>query len=136
MSSVRHIPIKIEISADRTPVDASSLPDVDVARATRCLATFTTGSTGMPKILYRDHSYLQLQTCAISQSYAKLKGLPFREDAKYSEEKDEVGFTNLTMVPLHFMKVESRGDRKIYRLIMILFSDWSNLLRAEQHKIV
>eukprot|EP00118_Oscarella_pearsei_P001820 m.8583 g.8583 ORF g.8583 m.8583 type:complete len:564 (+) comp20720_c0_seq1:88-1779(+) len=106
VSSVRQIPIKIEVSPERSPVDSSvPLPDVISKESGRCLATFTTGSTGMPKMLFRDTSYLLRQSKAISQGFGKVKGLPFNEEGEYECEKDEVGFSNLTMFPLHFMKV-------------------------------
>ncbi len=77
---------------------------MEVEAVEHALVTFTTGSTGMPKLLLRKHSFLSNQSHALSMSY----DLVVKKELEL-EEEEAVYCTNLPVFPLHFMKV--RGER-------------------------
>lgn len=66
------------------------------------LVTFTTGSTGMPKLLLRKHGFLLNQTQSMSMSY----DMVVKRELDM-EEEECVYSTNLPVFPLHFLKVGS-----------------------------
>ena len=65
------------------------------------LVTFTTGSTGMPKLLLRKHSFLTNQSQALSMSF----DMVIKKELEM-EEEDAVFCTNLSVFPLHFLRVK------------------------------
>ena len=71
----------------------------DVSSAEHALATFTTGSTGYPKLLLRQHAFLTKQSTALSLAYQKMS-----PDETLDESKS-AGLTNLPIMTLHFLKV-------------------------------
>jgi len=75
----------------------------EVEPAENALATFTTGSTGMPKLLLRRHSFLLNQSRSLSMSYE----LMCKEEAEM-EEQDIAICSNLPVFPLHYLKVSWR----------------------------
>ena len=89
---------------DAPAVDSDST--VIVTTAERALATFTTGSTGFPKMMYRTHAFLMRQSKALSHSYMKICGTKYEVSSMgCAEEAAEVGFTNMPIVGLHFLRV-------------------------------
>eukprot|EP01136_Pigoraptor_vietnamica_P022700 Opistho-1_new@74119 len=100
LSSLREIPLVLDVTdellrSSRGPLELKDI-EADVEHA---LITFTTGSTGMPKLLLRKHSFLTHQSHAIGECHARL-----HEDGGVSEES-EVALTNLPVFALHFLKV-------------------------------
>ena len=73
---------------------------MEVEPVEHALVTFTTGSTGMPKLLLRKHSFLLNQSQALSMAYE----LVIKKELDL-EEEEAVYCTNLPVFPLHFMKV-------------------------------
>ena len=71
--------------------------------ADNALVTFTTGSTGMPKILLRKHEFVMCQSKSLSIAVKSVMG--------GKEEKDSTILTNLNVFGLHFLLVSSAGMR-------------------------
>ncbi len=72
----------------------------EVEAVEKALATFTTGSTGMPKLLIRRHSFIMNQSKSLTMT--------FELTAKKELDKDEedlIVCTNLPVFPLHYLKV-------------------------------
>ena len=74
-------------------MELSDVAEVDIA-----LITFTTGSTGMPKMLLRKHQFIINQSKALS--------ITFKSIVPYKEE-DSTFMTNLNVFGLHFLRVSS-----------------------------
>lgn len=70
-------------------------PD-DVVEVDTALITFTTGSTGMPKLLLRKHQFIINQSKAISMTFSTIIS---------SKEEDCTFLTNLNVFGLHFLRV-------------------------------
>lgn len=75
---------------------------VEVEPVDHALVTFTTGSTGLPKLLLRKHAFLLNQTQSLSTAY----DMVIRKELGMDEEA-AVYCTNLPVFPLHFLKVHS-----------------------------
>ena len=71
-------------------------PD-DIVVTDNALVTFTTGSTGMPKLLLRKHDFVLNQSKALS--------IAFKEVMPNKEERDSTFLTNLNVFGLHFLVV-------------------------------
>ena len=70
---------------------------LEVESVDHALVTFTTGSTGMPKMLMRKHEFLMNQSKALYSSKTLI-------DPLYSPSED-VEFTNLPVFLLDCLKV-------------------------------
>ena len=82
---------------DTLPASKLVAPD-EVIPVKEVLVTFTTGSTGMPKLIARDHSFLLQQSKALSTFFKD-------SDELQLDEVESVFATNLPVFPLHFLKV-------------------------------
>jgi len=72
-------------------MEPSDVVEVDIA-----LITFTTGSTGMPKLLLRKHEFIINQSKALSIAFKSI--ITFKEE-------DCTFLTNLNVFGLHFLRV-------------------------------
>lgn len=104
--SLRGIPLKVEF--DRKlfiyePVGGvhTYLSPLEVESVDHALITFTTGSTGMPKLLLRKHEFLMNQSKALSHSKLLM-------DPLYDPTQD-TQFTNLPVFQLDALKMGSMG---------------------------
>lgn len=70
----------------------------DVVEVENALITFTTGSTGMPKLLLRKHEFIMNQSKALSITFNSIIA---------SKEEDCTFMTNLNVFGLHFLMVSS-----------------------------
>ena len=101
LPSFRGIPKYLEIGGlDLSATSKELFAPEEVEPVENALATFTTGSTGMPKLVLRRHSFLVNQSKSLSMSY-ELMG---KEDLQM-EEEEVVFCTNLSVFPLHYLKV-------------------------------
>ena len=71
----------------------------DVAEVDTALITFTTGSTGMPKLLLRKHQFIINQSKALSIAFSSI--------ISSSKEEDCMFMTNLNVFGLHFLMVSN-----------------------------
>ena len=96
LPALRAVPTVIDID-NTLPTSKLVAPD-EVVPVKEVLVTFTTGSTGMPKLIARDHAFLLKQSKALST---------FFKDSDELElvEINSVFATNLPVFPLHFLKV-------------------------------
>ena len=81
-------------------------PD-DVAEVDTALITFTTGSTGMPKMLLRRHHFVINQSKALSIAFSSI--------ISSYKEADCTFMTNLNVFGLHFLLVTCLIMSIIYR---------------------
>ena len=95
LPALRKISTVIEVGD--LPVCQLLTPD-QVVPSEEVLVTFTTGSTGMPKLLARDHSFVLNQSKALSTFYKD-------NDELVLDETTSVFATNLPVFPLHFLRV-------------------------------
>ena len=95
LPALRQIPILMEVGD--LPSHELLAPEL-VVPAEEALITFTTGSTGMPKLLARKHSFILNQSHALSTFYKQ-------SDEIKLEEGTSVFATNLPVFPLHHLKV-------------------------------
>ncbi|XP_064406005.1 olefin beta-lactone synthetase-like [Halichondria panicea] len=103
LPSLSLIPTHLEVGDLTLPTTSHELFDPsEVIPVDHALVTFTTGSTGMPKLLLRKHSFVLKQFQAISISYETV----IKSEIGL-EEKDAVFITNLPVFPLHFLNVGS-----------------------------
>ncbi|XP_062507528.1 olefin beta-lactone synthetase-like isoform X2 [Corticium candelabrum] len=102
-TAIRAIPLDVLIT-DAPPIDPKT--PVQVTTSERALATFTTGSTGLPKIMYRTHNFLLHQSRAVSHTYMKIHGInPAGFVMGSPQEGTETGFTNMPILFLHQLKL-------------------------------
>lgn len=114
-------PLHLEIRDLDLPSTSQELfAPSEVEPVDHALVTFTTGSTGLPKLLLRRHSFLLNQTHSLSIAYetAIKKELGM-------EEEEAVYCTNLSVFPLHFMKVGS---------LCLLYPSIDNMVPSEVMK--
>jgi acyl-CoA synthetase (AMP-forming)/AMP-acid ligase II len=98
--AIKAIPRKVEVDPTGSGSDDNLLLPEDVVLVMDALISFTTGSTGMPKLLLRQHSFVLKQSkCLSNSSNMSIKPLVDKE------EKDTSFCTNLVLFPLHFLKV-------------------------------
>ena len=79
------------------PIGELLAPEL-VVPVEEALVTFTTGSTGMPKLIARKHSFVLNQSRALSTFYKQ-------SDEIQLDEETSVFATNLPVFPLHHLKV-------------------------------
>ena len=102
--SLRGVSIRVSLDdTDGRATDQPLLRPEDVTVADSALVTFTTGSTGMPKILLRKHEFVMCQSKSLSIAVKSVMG--------GKEEKDSTILTNLNVFGLHFLLVSSAGMR-------------------------
>ena len=94
----RQIPIHLEI---RSIPNQPLMKPEEVVPVEHALVTFTTGSTGMPKLFMRKHEFLLKQSKALTLMYDR-----FFKKELHRQERDAVFAYNLAMFPLHYCKVE------------------------------
>ncbi len=101
LPSIRSTPLHLELADLELPsVSQELFEPAEVEPVDHALVTFTTGSTGMPKLLLRKHSFLINQSRALSILYDETVRKEYN-----MEEEDAVFCTNLAVFPLHFIKV-------------------------------
>ena len=101
LPSIRSTPLHLELSDLELPSVSQELFDpIEVEPVDHALVTFTTGSTGMPKLLLRRHSFILNQSHSLSMAYKQVT----RKESDI-EEEDSVTCTNLPIFPLHYIKV-------------------------------
>jgi len=95
---LRGVPIRVSLdnTDGKDTVQALMRPE-DVVVTDNALVTFTTGSTGMPKLLLRKHNFVLNQSKALS--------IAFKEVMPSKEERDSTFLTNLNVFGLHFLVV-------------------------------
>ena len=92
----------MELGDLELPSSSMELYDpMEVEAVDHALVTFTTGSTGMPKLLLRKHIFLMNQTHSLTMSF----DLVVKKELDM-EEEDAVFCTNLAVFPLHHIKVD------------------------------
>ncbi len=102
LPSLCSTPLHMELGDLSLPRTASQelIRPSEVETVAHALVTFTTGSTGMPKLLLRKHMFLLNQTRSLSVAY----DMVIKKEMGM-EEEEAVYCTNLAVVPLHFLKV-------------------------------
>jgi len=101
LPSLAATPLHLELGDLALPNTSRELfSPSEVEAVDHALVTFTTGSTGMPKLLLRKHNFLLNQSNSLSRSYELVI-----KSTLGLEEEDAVYCTNLPVFPLHFMKV-------------------------------
>ena len=102
LPSLCSIPLHLGLGDLELPSTSSQelFDPAEVELVDHALVTFTTGSTGMPKLLLRKHAFLLNQTHSLSMTY----DLVIKNETGM-EEEEAVYCTNLPVFPLHFMKV-------------------------------
>jgi acyl-coenzyme A synthetase/AMP-(fatty) acid ligase len=104
LPSLHATPLHLELKDLDLPSTSRELfTPTEVEPVDYALVTFTTGSTGLPKLLLWKHAFLLNQTHSLSMAY----DTAIKEKLEM-EEEDAVYCTNLPVFPLHFLKV--RGE--------------------------
>lgn len=98
MPSLNSIQRKLPVGDLSSPTEL--LEPSSVVPTPYALITFTTGTTGVPKLVVREHRFLLCQTKSLSLFYE----IAVKREVKL-EESDAVVCTNLAVFPLHFLTV-------------------------------
>ena len=96
MPALKKIPIQLEVDCGAVSYGNLLTPD-EVEAVDHSLVTFTTGSTGMPKLLMRKHDFILNQCKAIDIGKREL-------DPRWNPAND-VSLTNLPVFLLETLKV-------------------------------
>ena len=98
MPSLNSICVKLPIGNLSSPTEL--LPPSCVVPALYAMLTFTTGTTGVPKLIMREHRFLLCQSKSLSLFYE----IAVKREIEL-DESEAVICTNLAVFPLHFLTV-------------------------------